>query len=302
MNNIDKFMNGIYKSIQWIILVLSMVAYLFLKTLEASGDITKVAQDWKTWVDIVFSVYITILLINIGEQKGTADGLDHISYKTANEVNNKIIVKSKNKIKELGIYVREKAVADKENAKIEYLTLLNKDEEELTKKEQKELKKIIKAVKVITLKGFNNPIYVESNNNKGNTVSFDVSYNTTKHRNRKIVKKVLQALILSSVSVGVKVAFNNFGDAFFQLLTVGAGATISMFLSLYQPYTYFTKRIPAKVDAKATEWLAFVEWESSNNIKDNDNITNIIVEDEIKQEDEKVIKLDDLIKKEEERA
>lgn len=245
----------IYKNIQWLILSVSLVAYLFLKTLQADGNIQLLLRDWRTYIDIIFSVYITFITISIGADKGLADGLESDLFKKANEANNEIIKPAKNQIKELIKYVDETNRSEKELVQTEFLGALGKNYEELTRRERRKYHKL-KYIKY-SINGFTLPVYVEFNN-KNNVVDTNVAYNHNLGKSQKMLFKTIQAVIVSTIVVGVKFAFENLGDAFFSLLVIGAGAMVSMLFALYRPYIYLTKKVPAKVDVKQTIWDGFL--------------------------------------------
>ena len=248
----------IYKNIHWIILSVSLVAYLFLKTLQADGNIQLLLRDWRTYIDIIFSVYITFITISIGSDKGLADGLESDLFKKANEANNEIIKPAKNQIKELIKYVT-RLIEEKELVQTEFLGALGKNYEELTRRERRKYHKL-KYIKY-SINGFTLPVYVEFNN-KNNVVDTNVAYNHNLGKSQKMLFKTIQAVIVSTVVVGVKFAFENLGDAFFSLLVIGAGAMVSMLFALYRPYIYLTKS-SSKSRCKTDIWDGFLA--SKNN-------------------------------------
>ena len=81
----------IYKQMIWIVVVLSLGAYLLYRTIEFNGSIERVLNDPNAWLNTLFIVYLQITVQSGSRNQAMAVAMETEVFKKADEINDKII-------------------------------------------------------------------------------------------------------------------------------------------------------------------------------------------------------------------
>lgn len=256
MNNA---LDYIYKQMIWIVVVLSLGAYLLYRTVEFNGSIERVINDSNTWLNTLFIVYLQITVQSGSRNQAVSVAMETEVFKKADEINDRIIRQIKNKMRKFREYVRR--INEEEKAKIEddfYFGLGDLKFDELSRKQKRKLKKL-KPLQH-NIQGFNYPLYYQLDKNR--TLSYEASFDISKGNRTRTIKKLIQGLIYSGITTNVAFNANGIKEAFISIGIISVGLIITFVLSYHPVYFKLTKQLPKVVILKDNLYQSFIENES----------------------------------------
>ena len=250
----------IYKQMIWIVVVLSLGAYLLYRTIEFNGSIERVVNDPNAWLNTLFIVYLQITVQSGSRNQAMAVAMETEVFKKADEINDKIIKEVKNKMRKLRTYVRY--LNEEEKAKIEDDFFFSNGDvpfEKMTKRQKRKFKKL-KPLQH-NIQGFNYPLYYQLDKNR--TLSYEASFDASKGSKSRAIKKIMQGLIYSGITTNVAFNANGIKEAFISIGIISVGLIITFVLSYHPVYFKLTKQLPKIVIQKDNLYQSFLENEHS---------------------------------------
>lgn len=255
--NTSSLLDKLYKSFIWIIVGVSLVAYLAYRTISFSGDIESVVRSVDTWTNITFSIWLHLNILQGGTNSAISQGLSAKEFILADELNNKIIQSVNNEMNDFRKYV--KLLNHNEQLKLEEDFLFkcgDKTFDELTKKQKRKFKKL-KPIRH-NIYGFNLPLYYEL------TRSGEIDYKANFVKNRGIwfkrLSKVITGVLFGAMTINIAFNVSGIGEAVVSLIIMGAGLIITFLMSFMQPYFKLRYEIPKSVILKSTLYNSYVDY------------------------------------------
>lgn len=291
----NKFMNWVYKYSVWLIMTLGLVAYLAFHTLQFEGEIESTLSDWRTYVHLVFVVFLQIMMVSASYDQALNQGVQTEEFELAEELNNEIIASVNNEMADFRAYVKKLNEHELQSIREDYLfSIGDKTVEELTPKEKKAYDKLKPVVHNIY--GFNLPLFYELD--KENKVSYKASIEKNEGKRKRMLKKVFTGVLFGSMTLNVAFSVDNVGAAFISLAII-AVSLFSTFVITFFPQMFKLKyELPKKVILKRTLYHSFIDYKNGthtlkklevakpieensekNNNGDVDNSNNTDVED-----------------------
>ena len=271
----NKWLDNIYKYSIWIILVLSLLAYVAYYTLTFDGTLQSAVSDWRTWVHIAFVIYLNITMVTGAYDSGTTNGLSSEEFGDSDKLNNKIIESVNNEMKDFREYIKALNKNELITIQEEYLfSVGDKQVEDLTDKELKKYKKL-KPIQH-NIYGFNLPLYYEMTRN--GHISYQASVRKNQGKRMAQVNKVFTGLMFGAMTVNMSVQLGNLGTAFTSLLVISAGLMITFLLSYVRQTIKYRFEIPKKVLLKFSLYKSYTEFKNGTHKlkiieeKDKENI------------------------------
>ena len=141
-----------------------MLYEVITKTMTFSGEIIPTLQDWQTWVQVLFVIWLNVNMVSGAYDNGVSSGLNSDEFELADKLNNKIIESYNNEKESFREFVKRLNAHELLAIQEDYLLKVgDKKVEELTKKELKEYNNL-KPVKH-NIYGFGFPLYYTIRNN-----------------------------------------------------------------------------------------------------------------------------------------
>lgn len=258
-----KFLNNIYKYFVWIIIAISMVAYLAYYVLDFEGNIEKTVLDWRTWVHTLFVIWLQVMVLSGAYDSGVSTGINSDEFELADKLNNKIITSVNNEMEDFRKFVKKLNEHELQNIREDYLFKIgDKKIEELTKKERKKYNKL-KAIRH-DIYGFNLPLYYELS--KNGTVKYQASIKKNQGKFMKQFKKIFTGILFAGMTINVAFSVGKLGSALTSLLVISSGL-IMTFLSTFFPQLYkFKVELPKKVILKKTLYDSYVDFKNGTHV------------------------------------
>lgn len=255
----NKWLDNIYKYSIWIILVLSLLAYVAYYTLTFDGTLQSAASDWRTWVHIAFVIYLNITMVTGAYDSGTTNGLSSPEFIQSDKLNNVIIGSVNNEMKDFRYYIKTLNKHELITIQEEYLfSVGDKQVEDLSPKELKKYKKL-KPIQH-NIYGFNLPLYYEMTRN--GKISYQASVKKNQGKRSAQINKVFTGLMFGAMTVNMSVQLGNLGTAFTSLLVISAGLMITFLLSYVRQVIKYRFDIPKKVLLKHTLYKSYTEFKN----------------------------------------
>lgn len=256
-NFIDKAM----RFSTWIILVVSLIAYFAYQVLDFNGDITTLVNDWRSYVHMLFVIFISVQMINASNDSAISNGIKTNEFTTANELDAKLITEFNNNTDEVRSYVKLlnahelRSMQDDflyKNGDLEYDDLSKK-----LKRKYNNLKPIVHNVY-----GFNTPLNYDIV--KGRQINYAIKGDKKSGIRLKKLSKIFTSVLFGVMTVDMVVNFSNVGSAMISVLIITAGLILT-FASTYVPvYNKYVNRIPSQVLIKNTFMDGFKNYQAGN--------------------------------------
>lgn len=271
------FMENVYKKSIWIITAASLIGFFSYQVVRFSGSIESVLSDPASYFNVVFSIFLNLVVQTGAVNKGTMDGLESENFKLADELNTQLVQQYNSNSKVFRPFVKQLNKELRKETQENYLEKIgDKELDELTKKELKKYNKLKPIVH--NTYGFNLPLYYQVE--KNGQINYNANSNEKKGIVSKRVKKVFTGALFGGMTVSIAFSVNNIGDALLSTLIIGAGLVITFLLSYAEPMHRFSKTIPAKVILKQTLFQSFEDFKNGK----HELVKEIEVEKEVKEE------------------
>lgn len=278
----NKYMDKLYKGASWIIMGALLVGYFAYMTLKPNGSLQQTASDWRSWLHILFVVFMNVTMVGSAYDTGTSVGTSTDEYKLSDELNNKIITSVNNEMEDFRIYTKKLNDHELQNIREDYLfSIGDKKLEDMTKKELKMYKKL-KPIQH-NIYGFNLPLFYEIS--KNGKVSYQSSVRKNQGKNSQKIKKAFIGIMFGGMTINVSFAMDGVGDALISLLVISLGL-ITTFLMIYFPQVFkFKFELPQKVILKKTFYDSYVNFKNGTHklkeltIKEQNHVEETLVED-----------------------
>lgn len=253
----SKLLDKLYKYAVWLVVAASILAYLAYRTIQFEGDIQSVVTSADTWINIAFSVWLHLNILQGATDSAVTSGLNSPEFQTADTLNNKIIRVINNEMQPFREYVR--ALNDNERAKLEEDFLFKYGAtkfEELTEKQKKRFKNLKPIIHDIY--GYNLPLYYELT--KHGKLSYKADYVKGKGLWGRRIGKVFTATLFGTITVNIAFNVNGFGEALISVVIMSMGMLITFLMSFMQPYFKLRYEVPKKVILKANLYNGYVDY------------------------------------------
>jgi hypothetical protein len=256
-------MDGLYKYFTWIIIALSMIAYFAYQILDFDGEIQKTLQDWRTYIHVLFVIYLNVMMVSGAFDSGVSCGINTEEFNLADKLNNKIITSVNNEKEGFRDYIKKLNQHELQTLRDDFLFKVgDKNVSELTKKELRKYK----ALKPVRhdIYGFNLPLYYEIS--KNGQVSYQASVKKNQGKLWKQISKVFNGLLFAGMTVNVAFSVANVGVAFISLLIVSTGLILTYLLNFFPQVFKFKNDLPKKVILKKTLYDSYTQFKTGNHI------------------------------------
>ena len=254
-----KFMDGLYKYFTWIIILVSMIAYFAYMVLDTNADIEKTIVDWRTWVHVLFVIYLNVMMVNGAFDNGVSVGINSQEFSLADKLNNKIITSVNNEMEDFREYIKKLNQHELQTLRDDFLFKVgDKKFEELTRKERRKYKKL-KPLRH-DIYGFNLPLYYEMS--KSGQVAYQASIKKNQGKLWKQIGKIFTGALFAGMTVNVVFSIGNIGPAFVSLMIISAGLILTYLLTFFPQVFKFKNDLPKKVILKKTLYDSFVDFKS----------------------------------------
>lgn len=287
-----KFVNSIYKNFSWIIIILSLFAYLAYMVLEIDGDIQKIVLDWRSWIHTSFVIFLQVVTVSTAYDSGTSVGINSEEFVLADKLNNKIVTSVNNEMSEFRLYVKSLNEHELQTMRDDFLFKVgDKKVSELTKKELKQYKKL-KPIRH-DIYGFNLPLYYEIS--KNGQVSYKASIKKNQGKIWKQIKKIFTGILFAGMTINVTISLGNIGTALTAVLIIACGLGTTYLMAFFPQVFKFKYELPKKVILKKTLYDSFIEYKTGTHIlkkledgevqvvkqEENKSIEMTVIEDKI---------------------
>lgn len=250
----NKVFDSLYKNAIWIIVIVSILAYLGFRMIEFEGTIQGVLTSFNAWLNLAFVIFLNLTVQAGSTDSGITYGITSEEFKAADDLNNKILEECNPKIKELRAYVKNLNRQELEKARDDYLfSIGDKTADELTPKELKKYNKL-KGIKR-DISGFNLSLYYVTDR-KGR-IKYGASYNKSKGTWFRKGKKVINGVLFGAMTINVVISATNIGAALLSVLIISFGLVLTFVMSFVPPAFRLRYQIPQKVLEKNSLWKSF---------------------------------------------
>lgn len=279
--NTNKLLDKLYRNLTWLIVLMSIIGYLAYRTFQMDGNIESVATDPNTWLNIGFVIWLNLNVQSGAIQSGISAGVDSEEFKTADEINNKIIKSVNNEMPEFRKYV--KTLNYNERIRLEEDLLYKygvNDKSELNRKQLKEFNKL-KPIRH-DIGGFSLPLYYELT--KNGEINYASSFNKNKGIWTRRLGKVISGVLFGAISVNIVFNVSGLGEAMMSVIVISAGLIITYLASFMPPMFRLKFAIPKGVILKHTLYSSYVDWRNGTH-----KLKEIPIVEEVKVVEEKPI-------------
>jgi hypothetical protein len=254
-----KYMDKIYRNSVWILISVLLMGYFFYRTLKFSGSIEQTIQDWRTWVHLLFVMFLNVTMVSGTFDVANSVGLTTDEFELADKLNNKIITSVNNEMEGFRGYI--KALNEHELISIREDYLFSIGDKKLKELTPKELKKYNKLKPIQhNIYGFNLPLYYEITAN--GKIEYKASIKKNQGKLMSQGKRALMGLLFGAMTVNVVFSLSNVMDALVSVLVITAGL-LATFLLVYFPQVFkFKYELPKKVLLKNTLYNSYVEYKN----------------------------------------
>lgn len=250
----NKVFDSLYKYAIWIIVAVSILAYLFFRILDFDGDYHKVLVSVSAWLNLAFVIFLNLTVQEGAINSGISYGLKSDEFKLANDINDKILEECNPQIKSFRYYIKNLNREELEKKRDDYLfSIGDKTVDELNKKELKKYNKLKAITRDIT--GFNLSLYYTAE--RGGKIKYGSSFNQAKGKLLRRSKKVINGILFGAMTVNVVLSANNVGAAILSVLVISFGLMLTFVMSFVPPAFKLRYNIPQKVLEKNTLWKSY---------------------------------------------
>ena len=259
----SKLLDNLYKNLTWLIVLMSILGYLAYRTFQMDGDIQSVANDPNTWLNIAFVIWLNLNVQSGAINSGITAGVDSDEFKTADEVNNKIIKSVNNEMVEFRKYV--KALNYNEMVRLQEDLLYKYGVDDVSELNKKQLRKF-KRLKPIRhdISGFNLPLYYELT--KNGEIKYESSFNKNKGILGKRAGKIVTGLLFGALSVNIVFNIAGLGEAMMSVIVISTNLVITYLLSFMPPMFRLKFAIPKGVILKHTLYSGYIDYKKGTHI------------------------------------
>lgn len=252
-----KWMDKVYKNSVWVLISALLLAYFFYRTLDTTGSLEQTINDWRTWVHVLFVVFLNVEMVAGAYDMGSSTGLSSEEFDTTDKLNNKLITEVNNSMEEFRDYVKKLNEHELQSMREDYLfSVGDKTYDELTYKERKAYDKL-KPIRH-NIYGFNLPLYYEVS--KNGKIDYKASIKRNEGKTSAQVKRAFMGLLFGAMTVNVVFSLDNVVDAMISVMVITAGL-ISTFMLIYFPQVFkFRFTLPKKVLLKKTLYDSYKEF------------------------------------------
>lgn len=255
----SKVIDKLYKYFIWMIVGASIIAYLAYRTIQFKGDIESVATSADTWINIAFSIWLHLNIMQGANDSAITNGLQSGEFQKADELNNKIIRIINNEMKPFRDYV--KVLNANERAKLEEDFFFKngvETYEELDEKQQKLFKKLKPIIHDIY--GYNLPLYYELT--KDGKILYQSNYIKNKGMWQKRISKIITAILFGAMTINIAFNIGGIGEAIVSVVIMSMGMLLTFLMAFMQPYFKLRYEIPKSVILKATLYNGYVDYKN----------------------------------------
>ena len=254
-----KFMDTIYRHSVWILISVLLIGYFVYRTTSFEGSLEAVINDWRTWVHLIFVVFLNVTMVSGAYDIGNNIGLTSDEFELSEELNNKIITSCNNEMEGFREYI--KALNDNELKSIQadYLfSIGDKKVDDLTPKELKRYNKL-KPIQH-NIYGFNLPLYYEISRN--GKIEYKASIKKNEGKLWKQIQRAFVGVLFGAMTVNLVFSAENLGDAFASLMVIATGLIATFILVFFPQVFKFKYEIPKKVLRKHTLYNSYTKFKS----------------------------------------
>lgn len=267
----SKLLDSLYKYIVWLVVGVSIIAYLAYRTIKLDGTIQEMAASPDTWINVAFSIWLHLNILQGGTDSAVTSGLQSQEFSIADTLNNKIIRVINNEMTPFREYV--KALNYNERAKLEDDFLFKNgvtSYDELTPKQQKKFKKL----KPIShdIYGYNLPLFYELT--REGKLSYKANYVKNKGVWGRRATKIITGVLFGGLTINIVFNISGIGEALISVLIMSAGLILTFLMSFIKPYFKLRYEIPKIVIMKSVLYNGYVDYKNG--------VTKLIELNEIK--------------------
>lgn len=255
----SKYMDTIYRNSIWILISVLLVGYFFYRTLSYEGSLEQTMSDWRTWVHLVFVVFLNITMVSGAYDIGGNTGLTSEEFDLADKLNNRIITSVNNEMDGFREYIKNLNAHELKSIQEDFLFAVgDKTVDELTPKELRKYKKL-KPIQH-NIYGFNLPLYYEVS--KNGKIEYRASIRKNEGKLWKQTQRGFMGLLFGAMTVNIVFGWANVVDALVSVLIIAAGLSATFILIFFPQVFKFKYRIPKKVLLKQTLYESYIAHKS----------------------------------------
>lgn len=254
-----KFMDSLYRYSAWIVLGLSLIGYLAYYTLSFQGTIESAINDIRTWIHLLFVVYVNVTMAGAAYDTGTSQGLLSAEFKEADVLNNKIVKSVNNEMANFRTFVKELNAQELKNIQEDYLfSVGDKKVEDLSPSQKKKYDKL-KPVQH-NIYGFNLPLYYEMTRN--GKVKYQASLKKNQGKLWIKFNRGLSGILFGAMTINMMFTLQNIGSALTSLLVILVGLGITFIMIALPQIFKLRYNIPQKVILKYNLYESYIEYKN----------------------------------------
>lgn len=254
-----RYMDKVYRNSIWILISVLLVGYFFYRTMSFSGSLEAVARDWRTWVHLLFVVFLNITMVSGTFDIANSSGLMSEEFRVADELNNKLITSVNNEMDGFRTYIKKLNEHEKQSIREDFLfSIGEKSLDEMTKEELKRYHKL-KPIQH-NIYGFNLPLYYEIS--KNGKIEYKASIKKNQGKLWSQSKRAFTGLLFGAMTVNVVFGWGNVGDALVSVLIISAGLSATFLLVFFPQVFKFKYELPKKVILKNTLYNSYIAFKN----------------------------------------
>lgn len=259
-------------------MVALLIGYFAYMVLEPTGSIEQTIKDWRSWLHIIFVVFMNNVMVSSAFDSATSYGIRSDEFNLADQLNNKIITSVNNEMYDFREYAKKLNENELQSIRDDYLfSIGDKKLTELTKRELKKYNKL-KPVQH-NIYGFNLPLYYEAT--KNGKIKYQASMKKNQGKSRRKLTKSITGIMFGAMTVNVAFSTNNVGDALISVLIIAVGLLVT-FLMIFFPQAFKYKYdIPQKVILKNTFYEGYIQYKNGTH-----KLKTLIIEEGVKQNED----------------
>lgn len=281
-----KHMDKLYKGASWIIMGALLLGYFAYMVMRPSGSLQQTVNDWRSWLHIIFVVFVNNTMVTSAYDSGTSYGIRSDEFTLADKLNNKIIVSVNNEMEDFRKYAKKLNEHELQSIRDDYLfSIGDKKLSELTDKERK----AYDSLKPIqhNIYGFNLPLYYEAT--KSGKVNYQASFKKNQGKLWKKIQKAFMGVMFGAMTINVAFAAEGVLDAMISVLIIAVGLLVT-FLMIFFPQAFkFKYDMPQKVILKNTFYEGYINYKNGthqlkslvqpiSNDNDNNDVKGVTVD------------------------
>lgn len=250
-------MDRLYRYFIWIVVGVSIIAYLAYRTISFEGSIEQVISSPDTWLNIAFVVWLNLNVLQGAIDAGISYGLDTEEFILADKANNSIIQSVNNEMVDFRKYIKLLNYNEKIRLEEDLLFKYGVDTYEELNHKQKRAFKRLKPIRH-NIYGFNLPLFYELT--KNGEIKYQASYQKNKGLYRKRLGKIMAGILFGAISINI--AFNASGitEALISMVIISSGLIITFLMAYMPPVFKLMKEIPKAVILKSTLYSGYINF------------------------------------------